>query len=759
MQTIKLNVYSDIRKFSAIILLIQLALWISISLDIFGVHIPLLRQLIGFIYLTFIPGIIIIRILKFDVTNLEMFLYTAGLSIASIMFIGFFMNLFYPSIGINNPLSLEYFMVTMSILVLVGIILIIISCKGASDRSFVCYDVILSPPAVSLYLIAFLSVISMYVFNFFANNRLVILLLLFIILLPIVIFFSKFIPYELYPLAIFVASFSLLFHRSLISMYLWGWDIQIEYYFSNMVLMKSVWDPAISNGTNAMLSLIILPNVYASICNINLIWVFKIIYPFIFSLLPIGLYKIIQKQTDNKIAFLSCYFLIISPFFFDWMSWLAKQEIAELFLILIILLFLDDNIDGIRKSILLIIFCMSLAVSHYGLTYLFVFSLFFVLLILKGLSFLAKYSSLTYIRKLNFKVEKNVISLNFFLLVVVFTISWYIYISNSQLFIAITNIGDRILSNLYEDFLNPNAGQGLNLLFVKTDSPLQQIHKLIYYINLFLIMIGVLSLLRVHRMKFNRVFALFSIANFIILISGAIIPFFAMAITMQRLYQIAIIYLSPFCVIGGRIALNFMGNIINKLTNIPWTLPNEEKVLKGIAIYFSIVLLFNSNIIYFLEYNQKSPSLNTTNDRACFNDQEAAMAQWLKAERNENMKIISDRTRGALLYSVFGARYVFYGSEDQGLTKIRGETFESDRIEVTENINNSYFFLGKENILNNNLVIQGPSSEFILDIKKPKNRTTLLNYILFDTSLIYNSGYGHIYSQGTSLSPSIIPDK
>jgi uncharacterized membrane protein len=90
-----------------------------------------------------------------------------------------------------------------------------------------------------------------------------------------------------------------------------------------------------------------------------------------------------------------------------------------------------------------------------------------------------------------------------------------------------------------------------------------------------------------------------------------------MAITMLRLYQLAIIYLSPFCVIGGRIALNFMGNIINKLTNIPWTLPNEEKVLKGIAIYFSIVLLFNSNIIYFLEYNQKSPSLNTTNDRAC----------------------------------------------------------------------------------------------------------------------------------------------
>jgi len=42
----------------------DLAMWGVIGLDVVGLQIPILRQLIGFIYLTFIPGIIILRILK-----------------------------------------------------------------------------------------------------------------------------------------------------------------------------------------------------------------------------------------------------------------------------------------------------------------------------------------------------------------------------------------------------------------------------------------------------------------------------------------------------------------------------------------------------------------------------------------------------------------------------------------------------------------------------------------------------------------------
>ena len=54
----------EIKKFLSVILSIQLALWGVIGLDAMGIQIPIIRQLIGFIYLTFVPGILILRILK-----------------------------------------------------------------------------------------------------------------------------------------------------------------------------------------------------------------------------------------------------------------------------------------------------------------------------------------------------------------------------------------------------------------------------------------------------------------------------------------------------------------------------------------------------------------------------------------------------------------------------------------------------------------------------------------------------------------------
>ena len=51
----------EIGKFLKVILAIQLATWGVIGLDVVGLEIPILRQLIGLIYLTFIPGILILR--------------------------------------------------------------------------------------------------------------------------------------------------------------------------------------------------------------------------------------------------------------------------------------------------------------------------------------------------------------------------------------------------------------------------------------------------------------------------------------------------------------------------------------------------------------------------------------------------------------------------------------------------------------------------------------------------------------------------
>ena len=54
----------EIKKFLRVLLAIQFAVWGAIGLDAIGLQIPIIRQFIGFIYLTFIPCILILRNLK-----------------------------------------------------------------------------------------------------------------------------------------------------------------------------------------------------------------------------------------------------------------------------------------------------------------------------------------------------------------------------------------------------------------------------------------------------------------------------------------------------------------------------------------------------------------------------------------------------------------------------------------------------------------------------------------------------------------------
>ncbi|MDY6895329.1 MAG: hypothetical protein SVO01_07950, partial [Thermotogota bacterium] len=76
----------EIMRFLKVIFSIQLALWVVIGLDYTSLQIPILRELISFIYLTFVPGILILRILKLhNLGNIETILYSVGLSIATLM--------------------------------------------------------------------------------------------------------------------------------------------------------------------------------------------------------------------------------------------------------------------------------------------------------------------------------------------------------------------------------------------------------------------------------------------------------------------------------------------------------------------------------------------------------------------------------------------------------------------------------------------------------------------------------------------------
>lgn len=642
------------RRFIIFVISIQLVLIGLIIFKSYNFDIPIIRQVIGFIYLTFIPGFIILRIL--NIKNIEFIknlLYPVGLSLIFIMFVGLFINSVYPYLGIKQPLSLISVLITIISINSILAIFVYIRDKKISDTDLrdnlteSINSFRLSFTNIIIFLIPFLAIFSAYLVNIYSNYILMFILVFILSLIPIITIIFGWPKEKYYPQLILSISLSLLLHWTLISSHITGGDIHFEYYFSSIVLNNHYWTSDISNNLNAMLSLVMLAPIYSEILNLNLNWVLKLIYPVLFSLVPLGLYSIFRKQTDNKIAFLAVfYFMAVFPFFSEMLQ-LARQEIAEVFLVLLILVLLDKKIKGLNRSILAIIFSLAIVVSHYGITYIILLILIFSLLIL----FLAnKYKFLKFNRI-------TLLNSTFITLFAVFALAWYIYVSNSNAFISIVNIGNHITSSLLEDIFDPNSLQSLAMLSHQYEAS-HQITKYLYIFSQALIPIGILKILyKQDYTKFTNVYKALSISCIIILVISLVIPNFASSLNTTRIYHIVLIFLAPFTVIGIITIFQLTGTIFkNKRLKF-----NIEIPMKTFSIFLTIFLLFTSGLVYELVNDEPiSIALSKNYDFPKYNDLEVSSAHWFTNHGNLNNLTLTDTFGKYLLNEYTASNIIMY---------------------------------------------------------------------------------------------------
>jgi len=711
-----------IEKIFKVILAIQLAVWSVIGLDTIGLQIPILRQLIGFIYLTFIPGILILRILKLHkLSNIEALLYTIGLSITTLMFTGLFMNVVYPLFGISRPISITPLIITMSIIVLVLCILSHVRDKDFSGSSHIDVKDVLSPPALFLCLIPFLSIFGTYLVNFYHTNILLMLLIVVIAAVAGLIGFNRIIPKRLYPLAVFVIALSLLYHRSLLSMYLIGTDVRVEYYYHAMVALNGYWDSTIASSCNAMLSDTILPTIYSSLLNMDGLWLFKAFYPFIFSLVPLGLYQACRKQTDERVAFLSAFFFVSFFVFFVDMIWLTKQQLAEFFFVLLILLMTSEKVDLTKRRLLFIVFGASMVVSHYGTSYIFMLILILALAIHHFM-----------------KSESKIVTTSSVLIFITMVFSWYMYIGAGTIFENIVHIGDHIYSSIFTEFLSPEAAEGLRYLMIEPVSPLHQICKNLHHLTQLFIIIGIIQLiLRRKEMRFYPEYFAFSIANLGILIMSMSVPFFSSALRTTRLYHITLITLAPFCVIGGETIFRMILKVLKAFKPISQGLVQDTKAF--ISIILILFMLFNTGFIY--EVTKDHPnSLPLSQEWANKQDAETKVGfytnyaresevvgqKWLlKNKGNSSEKIYLD------LKSQFSISMV------RGITGCTADVIIKGLSKGTEVPEDAYIYLGYTNVVDGVITEQ-------------REEKTGFHWDIYNVSEIYPviEGRNKVYSNG-----------
>ena len=715
----------DISYLFIFILIIQTFLWITILFNLTGNHIPIISEILASISLFYINGILILRILRIhSLGNIENFLYSVGLSIAVTMFLGMAVDLIYPLFGIKTPISTLPLIITFTVFTVCLCFLSHARDKSFKNQTYIDLTGIINP-ILFLSLIPFLAIFGTYLMNYYGNNSILMIMYILIALIPIMVAFDKFIPKRLYPLTVFLLSVALLFSSSLISNYINGWDINMEYYFSNGVVTNSYWNTAIPEILNSMLSIVIVEPIFSKISGLNVADIFKVIYPILFSFVVLGLYSVFKKQTTNKIAFMSC-FLFISVFmFFLEMPYLARQEIGELFVVLMIMVMLEKNLTRRHLAILTVFFIPALLVSHYSLDYIYMFILVFsyLVILIRNLNLTNEFPILGRWQIIKFFFYKeysrdDTLKLDYrlqLLLIFSLTLIYYNLFSSAALFDLTVFTLNNVMSTAYAYLFNPNSLAAVGIV-TSEKSFLRSIALDLHLIIELMIGIGILFLLyRRTNMKFNENFSLFSVMSFLMLGLVLVVPFLAGALNPERFYQIALIFLSVFFVVGW---IGFF-RIINRIFKFKWKMKSiYTNSLKLIAIFLAISLIFNSGVVYELFHDKPtSMSLHSTMDGPKFNNIELTGAEWLN-DHKLDIIVYSDVYRSLLLNGYFINTHT---SIENG----------------TQLIQPSYIFLGTYNIENNQIAIpaKGSSPVAYLDDR---------NYTNFDNKS-YDNGGSQVY--------------
>ncbi|MGY4884322.1 MAG: DUF2206 domain-containing protein [Nanobdellota archaeon] len=360
------------------------------ALIIFDVNFLYLRQILGFLFIILVPGLLIMLCFKIRTVGFwEYLVYTIGLSVAFIMFAGLLVNWELPWLGITDkPLSL------WPILISFDIILLLLWAAGWKLNKDLKPFNITVPKLDTINNIFFiipmafplLSILGAFLLNNHGPNILTMIMLggiaVYVLLLVI---FRKRMNENIWPWAILLISISILMMGWMRSWFVSGVDINMEYALFRLTQEKAFWSISNFNSTyNAMLSVTILPKILYLFININNHFIFKIFFPLIFMFVPLIIYTTSKKYFNNILCFLATIFFISQSAFITWMEIPIRQEIAFLFFSLMLLILFTKNIHSTLKKTLFVIFGVSMIVSHYSTAYiaLAIFTLAYIITII-----------------------------------------------------------------------------------------------------------------------------------------------------------------------------------------------------------------------------------------------------------------------------------------------------------------------------------------------------------------------------------------
>jgi len=666
-------------------ILIGFILFILTDIFIFF-NIPVLQQIFGFCVYSILPGFLILlcfNIKTYRLGILKTIVYCVGLSISFLMIFGLLINFILPLLKILKPLSFYPILISFNILLLILFIISFFINRHTHDFPF-------SKAPLSLkdkifigisFLFPVWAIIGVKFLDFYKNDVISLSLLVGISLYVLIIsLLNKDLSKRTLGFAIFMIALSLLFMVSLRSEHVFGCDVHGESFAFQLTQDAGKWVSQ-DYAYNSCLSVTILPVIYSAILGVGGEELFAFFFQIFFALVPLIVFLIISKYTSPILAFLSAFFFIsIETFSFS--MGLIRSEIAFLFFVLSILALLDKEINNVTekifgnesyeqkvKKLFFIIFLISIILSHYTTSYIYL-----------GLLF-----SIVFINNIK-KIEKGIIpvvSIITFILFFAIIFFWYGQIFSTP-FSGLLNFIKDISTNLANPFIQElRTPSAISSISLPKGQGIILIGRIISLLMKVFIFIGLIYIIKnSKKLEIPKKFVTISIYLFIFVLLSIFLPLISKGINIERIFLLTLSILCFSGVIGAKFVFQKIG------------LAGYSEIFVAFLIIF--FFLFQSGFVYSISNQPTSPGLD--NDVLAYKmwhvyEQEIVAVKWVSEKKPMRVYADSDALLRIWNYGKIIPTYATSVEIQKGYV-----------LGLNSELPNSYVFFRYDNAMNKNFL-------------------------------------------------------
>lgn len=540
---------------------------------------PLLDLLgyILFFFIILIPGASLLRMFRVhDLGYWKSLILSMVLGIASLFVLGFGLNgLHYLSL-IEKPLT--FGPINVGYIITTMILLALVHYRDREYQAVAVHHEIEIGTMLTWALAAFLpimAIIGATVAGYDGDRQILQYLLLAICLTPFAFLSMRVKRYELLILSIALA---LLFHRSLLTNYLMGYDVFSEYTGATYTIAAGYWNYAESSavlvgaGANTSMAIVAFIPILFNMTGIDVIMIFKLVYPLFYSFVPVAIYLIVKDQFGQHAGIVASLVFMGMVEFYGLMIQLAKQEMAEIFLVALLLVMFGTGFSRSKKRALSLIFLLGVMVSHYAIAFLtlgvFGLMIIFTLLFSMADGWSASRSKPWSMRILTFvgsglksfsreQLRKKIVSLDILVVSGIFFLIWYTYTASGVMlnfFLRGSNaVSQAGSATLMPGQYNLQSLDMLEYILIDQGSILHNMPKLLFIAVQLLCIIGVIyAILNINgiRKNANRDFLALGLVGGVLILMGYTVPYFSSMFYYGRLFHYSLIFLSGFLLIG-----------------------------------------------------------------------------------------------------------------------------------------------------------------------------------------------------------------